>query len=388
VQTITTSSDKVNIETPSSPPLWASSLFRPAMPENIFERYDREQREKQLSKKRAEKEAKKKFYLDEVNSAISARPAPACIRSITEQDVSVKKQLFGMFDNSISHRLNIFPGRVDIRTGSITGSGNQGEEKKRSVISHFSRKSRRNMFKIFGQINETFEMWQTFTFSDDVLEGLTENERNEFAATQLHRFSVWVQREYASIGMFWRKELEERKTGKLKGSKVPHYHLMYYVPGVKTEEEYTRIARVIGSNWVRLTGSINPAAYAVAIHKKSYERIDSRKKAIAYIGKYMAKPDISIKGENDRIGRMWGYFGNITMALGEAVTVTADEMVLMKRMLRRYAKRSKRMKKALGKWACNTFLMCPGAMIWKLLGWITGESYNGDYGGLASEIPF
>jgi len=163
---------------------------------------------------------------------------------------------------------------------------------------------------------------------------------------------------------------------------------MYYVPGEKTEEEYSRIARVIGSNWVRLTGTLNFKAYEVAIHSKSYERIDSSKKAIAYIGKYMAKPDETIKGENDKVGRMWGYFGNVTFALGETVKVQIGEMILMKRMLRRYSKKSKRMKKALGKMSCNTFVMAPGKMIFRLLSWITGEEYQGDYGGVVSEIPF
>jgi hypothetical protein len=338
-----------------------------------------------VKKERLRKAGKKQFYLDEV---IESEKNSACIRSITEQGRVDKCQAPVFFDKPVDQRVIVFPGRVDIRAGHIIGQRVNNECKKRGVISSFSLKARRNQFKRFGEINEAFQMWQTLTFADDVMEGKTDNERNEFAAVQLHRFSVWLQREFPGVYLFWRKEIETRKSGILAGQRVPHYHVMYGIEGIDSDEGYTRAACKIGLNWVRLTGTEDGRALEVAVNKKSYERIDGRRRLIAYIGKYMAKPDMTVKGENDRVGRLWGYFGKITFARGSTVVLKFGEMVFLKRMLRRYAKKSKRMKRTLGKWGCNTFLMAPGEMIWKLISMVTGEAYSHDYGEIVPELPF
>ena len=186
-------------------------------------------------------------------------------------------------------------------------------ESTRGLITCVSEKSARRLQKRLSGAG--LDLWTDHTFSDDVFSdgkgGLVPfSQRIEKSRKCQEEYQRWVK----SNGweMAWKKEIVRRKSGKFKGSRIPHYHIAITGLSDKEKDNYESVACRMLIKWVSITGTENPNALVVALHRdksgspSSYRRIDNHQKATAYIGKYFGKTEPVDGYEPESIGRAWG----------------------------------------------------------------------------------
>jgi hypothetical protein len=288
---------------------------------------------------------------------------PACIRDIFSQSNGI---------NRLGEHLKVFPGvtLVRNRVKIVSGKPSPGEAGKKKPIVKFSDKSRRSMMMTLAMIEEALRFWQDFTFADDVMQGLTINQRAKYSSRCLKNFKQAMEREGLTINGIWKKEFVKRKSGELMGQYIPHYHFVYSLPDMD-QEKYFGVAMKIAHKWVKITGTKNEdKALAVALHPNSYRFIESRKRMQKYMSKYMVKNELPVFAES--IGRNWGFIGSPKMAEGEVIEVTEREMVLFKRCLRKITtnKAGYYFRVALNREYTKFFMMIEGSTVIRYFEWL------------------
>ena len=259
---------------------------------------------------------------------------------------------------------------VSEEEGFLLGGGGGGGGRKGQVVT-FSRKSRRNLMIKLAEMKSRFEFWQDFTFADDVMQGLSVKERAKFTSKVLKAFKLWLDREGYKIKGVWKREWRARISGVLLGQYVPHFHVLYSIEGI-SEKEYFELAKLFAHKWVEFTGTNQyEKALAVATHRKSYRRIESRKQANVYVSdrKYISKYGEYVSEES--IGRNWGYIGNPEFAENETFYMNLSEMALLRRILRNFVRKGKkRFKRLIVEKYSRFFVFIEKSTVHRILEWI------------------
>jgi len=284
---------------------------------------------------------------------------PACISDIFRS---------GKNTRPYEARLQVYPGVLMLHSEGKIVPGHTKNAGRKNRVTSFSKKSRNNLLKHFGMMVTAPEMWQTFTFADDVMKEKSIEDRKDYSGYCLNRFEKYLNKFFPKIGMTWRREWETRKQGSLAGELCPHFHVMYYSPDTAVEE-YQSLVICLAEEWVRITGTKDPAAIKVALHRKSYAFLDSRTKAMKYVSKYLSKGSMAAS-EGQSIGRSWGIIGNIVMAEPEEMKLTDVEAVMLFRFLRRYAKRKRSLARQLSGGWVHTFVLISQSTIERILRYI------------------
>jgi len=251
-------------------------------------------------------------------------------------------------------KLLIYPNMVEIRqTNPLKQSGGNTAGEK-DIITEFSKKSRREFIKFLCKIKDKLILWQDLTFADDVMQN--KSERKEVSNKSLDRFRRKVLKIYPSVKIVYKREWVQRKSGNLIGEHVPHFHMFLSVPDMSEDYELFNLASDLAKTWVGCTKTEEiQKSLSVALNSKSYRIIKSHKQALKYATKYITKP-----GENwadESIGRSWGTIGKFDIAKPEIMEMTPDEMVHVKRRLRKLAPKRHFIQKALRKKETATFLI-------------------------------
>lgn len=250
-------------------------------------------------------------------------------------------------------KLKIYPNMVEIRqTNPPKQSGNKSGTK--DIIKEFSKKSRINFIKFFCTIEDELNLWQDLTFADDVMH--KKLERKDVSNTALNKFRRIVLEKYQHIKIAYKREWEPRKSKDLKGEYIPHFHMFMSVAYMNEKHDLFNLAKELARIWVKCTGTKEiKKAFDVALHHKSYRKIENKKQAIRYATKYVTK-----HGENwasESIGRSWGTIGTFNIAKPEEIEMTPDEMVQIRRRLRRLAPKRHPIQKSLKQKETSTFLI-------------------------------
>jgi hypothetical protein len=238
--------------------------------------------------------------------------------------------------------LKIYEGLVLARTIKKDSAGGEFKTKrgggKKKKITEFSKSSRLNLMKHLGMMKNRPEFWHDLTYPDDVMEGLSIEERKLKSSEDIHQLKRWMERAGINAHGAWKREWKIRKSGILKGTGVPHFHNVDWLDGAddrKYIQEYYRIAE----KWLEITGTqgeYKAKARKVLYHEKSYRFIMSQKQMRKYMQKYISKDEEFISDES--IGRNWGLIGDPIEQNPEEATIEHNEMVLLKRMLRKLCK--------------------------------------------------
>jgi len=290
----------------------------------------------------------------------------ACIRDIfLHTEERHKKRLIENFkqsrvqnDNNCTEYLKVYPNMTEIRPKNTMKNTNfkRGGGRKKE-ITEFSRKSRRNFIKFLCKISEPVELWQDFTFADDIMTGKTTSQRRDISNKALNRFRRVIKNKYPSMWAIYKREWQSRKSGNLSGEYIPHFH-MFIVEKNKSENfNYMLLALDLALIWVQCTKTAEfEKALRVARHPRSYRLIENQKHAMFYASKYVVKADEFKTDES--IGRSWGTIGNIKTENPKIVELTYDEAVHYKRVARKTLhKRNKGLKKSLSNPEIPTFII-------------------------------
>jgi len=285
----------------------------------------------------------------------------------------------GVDGGDVGEHLSVYAGVTMVRSKDRVRFGKNNGEKRglKKEIRTFSDKSRRNMMILMAKIERPFDFWQDFTFADDVMKGLGIRERAEYAQRCLKVLKQWMERAGIEIAGIWKKEWVRRKSGELEREQVPHFHMVYSIPGAD-RETYLRRFVEIARKWVDITRTESKEkALAVALHHKSYRFIESRKQMQKYMSKYMVKDASFVASES--IGRNWGVLGDPVEGEAEMIDMTGSEMVVLKRCLRKIARNAKgHYKKALKEVRTQFFVFIERETIFRFLEWLrAGQSPEG-----------
>jgi hypothetical protein len=256
---------------------------------------------------------------------------PACIGYISEHR------------NRTNEFLRVFPGYSEVRQARKSGIAQDEKETqraKRGKITTYSKGSRLRFMKRLGRTRHVPNLWQDHTFADDVMKGKTIKERQEYAEATKKRYVRMLRYKGFDFFMIWRIHLEPRKSGDLKGEMVPHYHCFYLVYGLSSSEILAH-AWLQAEVWVRATKTKMVAeAKSVALHPKSYRKIDSRRDAYRYASSYKYVSRDNAVEMKEGIGRAWGVHGSCPDADVVIISLSYGESVGFRRICRMRLRKS------------------------------------------------
>lgn len=223
-----------------------------------------------------------------------------------------------------------------IYTQKSVDRGNRG---KRGPITKVSRGSANRLKQFLASILD-LGLWIDFTFPDDVMLGKTLAERRDFANHCLQKLKRFIHKQ--GLKEIWKKEFTTRKSGKLKGLYLPHYHIALAGLSPKQQKNWQMTSIMILSKWVDIIGTQDENALVVACHRKSFRIIHHSRQAIAYIGKYFSKTN-DVEDENGdviSIGRAWGYAKILKDEIPDPrhLYLNKDQAIKFRRFMKKYKK--------------------------------------------------
>lgn len=209
------------------------------------------------------------------------------------------------------------------RDRSNSGGGIRGN------ISGFSRASRKRMIEFMAQVRDEGDLYfVTMTYDDDSWICHWGGHQDQWEA-----FRRRFERAYPGCKAIWRVELKERQSGLLVGQLVPHFHMLIWTGGYNTDENKRKVADSLQSWGVSAWGEIleteNPHFEKYGFH---VEPVRTRKRAYAYVSKYIGKID----DDDVQCGRRWGRIGRFDRSYSEIVSLTEDEAVEFKRIIKKW----------------------------------------------------
>lgn len=294
------------------------------------------------------------------------RVSPACIRDIFLHSRADRRQKLIEYsqktgernDDNCTEYLNIYSNMTEIRPKNRPkGASSKKSGGTKREITEFSRKSRRNFIKFLCKIDEPVELWQDFTFADDIMAGKSIIQRRNISNRTLNRFRRIVKERYPTLWAIYKREWQSRKSGSLSGEYIPHFHMFMAERNQPEGFDYLALAHDLAVLWVQCTKTEEfDKALRVACHSKSYRLIESQKQAMIYASKYVVKNDAFHTDES--IGRSWGTIGDIKIGTPKIVELTPDEAVRFKRVVRKTInKKKKELKKSLSRPETATFVI-------------------------------
>jgi len=220
---------------------------------------------------------------------------------------------------------------TDAAKGLDTGSGPAAGGGKRGTVTGFSRASRKRMFEFMASVRNTGSMlFVTMTFDDT-----TAINTDEWLLACFEAFRKRFERAYPGYRALWRKEHQDRKSGIMVGTFVPHYHLILFMGSHYEKEEqdgksaeFEQWGRDV---WQEITGTDNPAHLIYGFHCTP---VRSRKHAYAYVAKYVGKADF----HGHSSGRCWGRIGKFDTSASQIFELSGDEYIALRRLVKRWLK--------------------------------------------------
>lgn len=201
----------------------------------------------------------------------------------------------------------------------------------RGTITGFSRASRKRMIEFMASVRYTGSMlFVTMTFDDG-----TAVNSDDWMLSCFEAFRKRFERAYPGWRALWRKEWQDRKSGDLTGTFVPHYHLII-MTGVHYEKsEHDAVSdtfKTWGQDaWQEITASTDPNHILYGFHVTP---VRNRKHAYAYVGKYVGKTE----AHNLHGGRAWGRIGTFDCTVSETFSLASDEYVVFRRLVKKWLK--------------------------------------------------
>jgi hypothetical protein len=245
----------------------------------------------------------------------------------------------------------------------------------RGAITGFSRKSRNRMIQMCNRIAydpENLPLFVGLTFPDEYFQ----QHEPEDVLGRLTQFTKALRRRFPAVAAIWKKELQDRKSGVMKGDLVPHYHCLFF--GHEHKIDYVcqrgkwvdvrplpdgqwririwaldeagkrflyqdetvragqkdRFKEWLERTWYECVGSGQVKHFHQGSHVDLLQKIRGVQ---AYISKYVAKVQDHDSSPYS-IGRWWGIVGseNIPWAKRRLVELTDKEVCKVMRTYRRY----------------------------------------------------
>jgi len=205
----------------------------------------------------------------------------------------------------------------------------------RGKVTGFSRESRKRLIEFMSCVrNDGFKMFLTMTYDDDSYMRRLGNQKADFEA-----FRKRFERGFPQFSAIWRVETQERKSGILKGTPVPHFHLIVYCNCEVKEEWHDKLTKMFqewGTKaWQEIVSSTDKNHLIYGFHCTP---VRNRKQALSYIGKYIGKVD----RDKLSIGRRWGRIGQFDSSASAKIRMDVEEIIILRRLIKRWLRNKNR----------------------------------------------
>lgn len=199
------------------------------------------------------------------------------------------------------------------------GGGIRGE------VTSFSRQSRNRLLRLLSTLRIIGLQMHFLTLTyPDVYPTRPERWKADFEA-----FRRRFERLLPDAGGVWRVEYKMRQSGENMGMIAPHWHIILVMP-----ENMSDVAAIhdLRAGWHEIAGSGDENHRTRGLHSTPMK---SRRKAYSYVSKYAAK----IGDDGDKMpGRRWGIIGTLDTSPGVTVTLSQNEVIQVKRIIRSWLK--------------------------------------------------
>lgn len=207
-------------------------------------------------------------------------------------------------------------------------------KREKGDIKGFSRSSRYRLLKKLNQLNPdncSNYYHITLTYPKDFpTEG-------EIYKGDLDAFLKRVKRKFgAEIMYLWKLEFQKRG--------APHYHIILYIP---SDARIKFLRDWFGLNWFQVVQRYWDTKDT--LHKYagvSVDKIDNLKMAGSYLSKYISKDEDDSASAQ---GRYWGCSKNWGHTILEDQSLTAIQLIILRRLLKRYLKENEYMTEIISK---------------------------------------
>ncbi len=280
---------------------------------------------------------------------------------------------FEVATNTVAKRgVIIYEGYAECKSIKQLGAG---KVPARGKIVSFSKKSRIRVMKFMASIKDSFQVFQTFTFPDDVMEGKTVAERSAYCQKVKSRFLKRIKRRYPDFKAVIRKEWKPRQSGVIKGELCPHLHMIYLCLALG-HVPYKTFCREIGLLWIESLHTVEKEkAKAANLNDDCFKWLETQLMARQYVSKYVAKVDDS---EGDQYqGRTWYLVGKFNIPAPEWQALSDQDNIRLRRLLRGYMKpRNHHVAKSLRRQDSNTFMFIQRKTVHRMLEWVIQQEYR------------
>ena len=243
-------------------------------------------------------------------------------------------------EGELKNYVEINEGFIRVHVQNQKNLQGSGRPSIRGKITSFSKKSRNRMIQRMASLTQVPNLWIDFTFADDVMSGKSVDDRAIFSSKCIDNLGKFLNKLFPGSWDLWRREYEDRKSGKLQGEECPHFHVLLHIQNL-TVKNYVGIALKLLSYWVAMTGTRDPNAMKVAMNPKSYRLIKDRKMAQVYVSKYVAKEEQHPLDDDASLGRFWGSHGKLPVGQPEFEVLSDGEEMLLRRYIRRFVKKQR-----------------------------------------------
>lgn len=293
---------------------------------------------------------------------MNCQPLYACIGAISapfsleNEARKVAKTGLIITEGYTAYRYPSFPKRV--------------KASQRGKVTYLSVKSRIRLLKRLASVKDRFQVFQTFTFPDNIMEGKTVTERSRISSEVRRRFLRVVRRRWPSFKAVIRQEWEPRKSGRIIGQECPHLHFLYLM-NFLTKANYKDCARILAGLWVESLHTREvEQALSVAQHESSYTWMHNELMGKKYISKYIAKLDRSETKESR--GRAWYMVGKFDIPPPEWQALSKRDNIKIRRLLRCYMKRrNRKVARSLRKQESNGFCFIRRETVYRMIDHVT-----------------
>lgn len=176
---------------------------------------------------------------------------------------------------------------------------------KRGAIAGFSRHSRNRLLRTVAKLQRSRRpLFITLTYPDEFVEKRLDGEI--LKRKHLKNFYKRMQYRYPEMGLVWKLEYVERKSGEHQGVIFPHFHLIAW--GLEGQDIFDMRDYVAGS-WWEVCGKLSEDHRAAGTR---VERLRSVGGVLYYASKYLGKEVRDVFDDREapiNVGRWWGLMG-------------------------------------------------------------------------------
>jgi len=269
-------------------------------------------------------------------------------------------------------------GRVEPRPEGVSN------RRKRGKIHGFSRSSRRRMRLLLAKVclDEGLPLFGTTTYPDIFPDDAAKFKRD------LETLVERLKRRFKKIGLVWRLEFKERRSGVNVGKIAPHFHwLLWNVPrkfGFQVEKgQWAKMTRCKDGTWLETVKFRNGENFATVARQVSGEDrftewlsrnwydvvgtgelkhfqagtnvklLTSKREVFFYVSKYLGK--VVVEQGCECPGRFWGVVNpkNIPMGRRRVVQITGNQASQLMRFMRRFVHAVTRKKYRFNRWSMS-----------------------------------